>query len=266
MNRKTALITGGGRNIGLEITKVFAQEGYDIAITGRDAAQIAVAAAELEKAYPNARVRGYALELSSMESVRSLVEQLRIDMPRIDTLVCNAGHLGVDLDIYTTTEADFDTVFDTNVKGNFFLIQGISKGMMEANKGSIVLMSSVQSKGAVEGRTVYGATKGALNVLNKYLAYDLAPYGIRVNAVVLGAVHTQRWDALPEEICNERRRAYPIGRESSGKEVGDAVLFLAEDTSASITGTEICVDSGLLIGIQSYKERKHHVNNGGKQK
>ena len=265
MEKKTVLITGGGRNIGLEITKVFAERGYDIAITGRSEADVQEVARELEAQYPNARIRGYALELSDMDSVRALVSSLETEMPRIDTLVCNAGHLGVDLDIYTTTEEDYDTVFDTNVKGNFFLIQGISKGMMKEKKGSIVLMSSVQSKGAVEGRTVYGATKGALNVLNKYLAYDLAPYGIRVNAVVLGAVHTQRWDALPEEICNERRRAYPIGRESSGKEVGDAVLFLAEDTSASITGTEICVDSGLLIGIQSYKERKHHVNNGGKQ-
>lgn len=260
MEKKTVLITGGGRNIGLEITRAFAQRGYDIAVTGRNEAVVQETARELEREYPQARIRGYGLELSDMESVRTLVGRLETEMPRIDALVCNAGHLGVDLDIYTTTEADFDTVFDTNVKGNFFLIQGISKGMMKAEKGSIVLMSSVQSKGAVEGRTVYGATKGALNVLNKYLAYDLAPYGIRVNAVVLGAVHTQRWDALPEEICNERRRAYPLGREASGKEVGDAVAFLAEDTSASITGTEVCIDSGLLVGIQSYKERKHHIS------
>ncbi len=259
MEKKTVLITGGGRNIGLEITRSFAEKGYDIAITGRSEAAVQEIAEKLEREYPDARVRGYGLELSQMESVHALVSRLESEMPRIDTLVCNAGHLGVDLDIYTTTEADYDTVFDTNVKGNFFLIQGVSKGMMKTKKGSIVLMSSVQSKGAVEGRTVYGATKGALNVLNKYLAYDLAPYGIRVNAVVLGAVHTQRWDALPEEVCNERRRAYPLGREASGKEVGDAVLFLAEDTSAAITGTEICIDSGLLVGIQSYKERKNHI-------
>lgn len=259
MEKKTVLITGGSRNIGLEITKVFAGRDYDIAITGRNEESVQAVARELEAQYPNARVRGYALELSDMESIRALVKRLKTEMPRVDTLVCNAGHLGVDLDIYTTTEEDFDTVFNTNVKGNFFLIQGISESMMEAKKGSIVLMSSVQSKGAVEGRTVYGATKGALNVLNKYLAYDLAPYGIRVNAVILGAVHTQRWDALPEEICEERRKAYPLGREASGQEVGDAVLFLAEDASASITGTEICVDSGLLVGIQSYKERKKHI-------
>lgn len=259
MERKTVLITGGGRNIGLEITKAFAQRGYDIAITGRDPEQMERIAGELAAAYPAARVRGYALELSDMASIRALTKRLASDMPRIDTLVCNAGHLGVDLDIYTTTEEDFDTVFDTNVKGNFFLIQAVSRRMMEVKKGSIVLMSSVQSKGAVEGRTVYGATKGALNVLNKYLAYDLAPYGIRVNTVVLGAVHTRRWDELPEEVCNERRRAYPLGREATGQEVGDAVLFLAEDTSAAITGTEICIDSGLLVGIQSYKERKHHL-------
>ena len=126
MEKKTVLITGGGRNIGLEITKVFAENGYDIAITGRDETAVQEVAWALEKEYPDARIRGYALELSNMESIRALVKRLEVDMPRIDILVCNAGHLGVDLDIYTTTEEDYDTVFDTNVKGNFFLIQGIS--------------------------------------------------------------------------------------------------------------------------------------------
>ncbi len=259
MAGKSVLITGGCRNIGLEIAKVFAREGYDIAITGRSAVQAQEAAASLQKEYPNAKIYGYALELSDMSSIGTLMEQLEEQMPVIDTLVCNAGHLGVDLDIYTTTEEDYDAVFDTNVKGNFFLIQAVSRKMMEQKRGSIVLMSSVQSKGAVEGRTVYGASKGALNVLNKYLAYDLAPYRIRVNAVILGAVHTQRWDLLTQEAAAERRRAYPIGREASGEEVGNAVLFLAEDASAAITGTELCVDSGLLLGIQSYKERKKHI-------
>ncbi len=259
MPQKTVLITGGGRNIGLEITKTFAERGYDIAITGRDEVQMEQVAAALQQRYPDARIRGYDLELCDMQSIYDLTARLRTEMPRIDTLVCNAGHLGVDLDIFTTTEKDYDTVFNTNVKGNFFLIQEISKSMMEAGKGSIVLMSSVQSKGTVEGRTVYGATKGALNVLSKYLAYDLAPYHIRCNAVIVGAVHTERWDALPEETVKARRSAYPIGRESTGEEIGNAVLFFAEDTSASITGTEICVDSGVLLSILPYRDRKNHI-------
>ncbi len=259
MPRKTVLITGGGRNIGLEITKTFARQGYDIAITGRSEEAVQETARQLEQQYPHARIRGYALELSSMESIYALTVRLKAEMPRIDALVCNAGHLGVDLDIFTTTEQDYDTVFNTNVKGNFFLVQEISKFMMESGKGSIVLMSSVQSKGAVEGRTVYGATKGALNVLNKYLAFDLAPYHIRCNAVIVGAVHTQRWDVLSEEAANARRSAYPVGREASGAEVGNAVLFFAEDTSASITGTEICIDSGLLLSILPYRDRKNHI-------
>ncbi len=259
MAQKTVLITGGGRNIGLEIAKSFAVRGYDIAITGRSEETVRQVAQQLEAEYPGCRVRGYGLELSSMQSIYALTALLKTEMPRIDTLVCNAGHLGVDLDIFNTTEEDYDTVFNTNVKGNFFLVQEISRCMMEAGKGSIVLMSSVQSKGAVEGRTVYGTTKGALNVLNKYLAYDLAPYHIRCNAVIVGAVHTKRWDELPEEVAMARRSAYPVGRESTGEEVGNAVVFLAEDTSASITGTEICVDSGVLLNILPYRDRKKHV-------
>lgn len=250
------LITGGGRNIGVEITRTFAERGYQIAITGRNATEIAEAASALSRDYPQASIHGYPLELSDMSSIRELMDKLGGDFSHIDVLVCNAGHLGIGMDIHNTNEADYDAVFDTNVKGNFFLIQAISRIMIAAGHGSIVIVNSVQSKGAVAGRTVYGTTKGALQVLNKYLACDLAPYGIRVNTVTLGAVHTDRWDSLPEDVAKKRRNAYPLGREASAEEVGNAVLFLAEKTAASMTGTELCVDSGLTACLKPYADRK----------
>lgn len=259
MKKKIALITGGGKNIGYDISCLFLEKGYDVCITGRDEAEIVGIAAELQNKYCNANVKGYALELSDMESIFQLKKNFEKDFSTLDVLVCNAAHLGVDLDIYTTTEKDFDAVFNANVKGNFFLVQQFVPLMQANGKGSIVLMSSVQSKGAVEGRTVYGASKGAINTLNKYLAYDLAPYHIRSNVVIAGAVHTERWDKLSEEIVKARRSNYIVGREAYAREVSNAVFYLADDAAGSTTGSELSVDSGVMVSILPYRDRKNHV-------
>lgn len=259
MKKKIALITGGGKNIGYDVSCLFIEKGYDVCITGRDKAEIESIAVGLQNKYGNVNVKGYALELSNMESIFQLKKDFEKDFCTLDVLVCNAAHLGVDLDIYTTTEKDFDAVFDANVKGNFFLVQQFVPLMQANGNGSIVLMSSVQSKGAVEGRTVYGASKGALNTLNKYLAYDLAPYHIRSNAVIAGAVHTERWDKLDEVIANARRRNYPLGREAYAREVSNAVFYLADDISGATTGSELSVESGVMLSILPYRDRKNHV-------
>ena len=258
MKKKVVLITGGGKNIGYDISCLFIEKGYDVCITGRNKDEIDGIAKKLQDAY-HANVKGYVLELSDMESIAKLKADFEKDFSTLDVLVCNAAHLGVDLDIYTANEKQFDAVFDTNVKGNFFLIQQFVPLMQANGSGSIVLISSVQSKGAVEGRTVYGMSKGAMNVMNKYLAYDLAPYKIRVNAVVAGAVHSDRWDALSQEVADARRRNYPLGREASAREVSNAVFYLADDVSNATTGSEIMVESGVMLSILPYRDRKNHV-------
>lgn len=259
MDRKNVLITGGGKNIGKAIAAYFAERGYDVFITGRDPEETKKNAEALNAQFPDVAVRGYQLEMSKVDSIRTLFATLGKDAGKLDVLVCNAADLGVGLDVYNTTEEDFDRLFDTNVKGTFFCVQEAAKLMIPNKSGAIVLMSSIQSKGAVEGRTIYSATKGALNTLNCNLAYDLAPYGIRVNTVIAGAVHSDRWDTQDPAITQERRKNYPVGRESTQEEIAGAVYYLASETAATMTGSELTMDCGLSLNLLPYRDRKNHV-------
>lgn len=259
MNRRNVLVTGGGKNIGKAISVYFAQQGYDVYITGRNLEATKENALALNERFPDVTVRGYELEMSNVDSIRTLFAALEKDAGKLDVLVCNAADLGIDLDVYNTTEEDFDRLFDTNVKGTFFCVQEAAKLMIPNRSGSIVLMSSIQSKGAVEGRTIYSATKGAVNTLNRNLAYDLAPYGIRVNTVIAGAVHSDRWDSQDPSITLERRKNYPAGRESSQEEIAGAVYYLASEASATMTGSELTMDCGVSLSMLPYRDRKNHV-------
>lgn len=252
--KKTAMVTAGGSHTGLEIAKKFASEGYDLIITSRDTNKSQNAVDEIQKKYPDTKVFSVQIELTSVKSIKTAFSKIKKEFKAIDVFVANAAHLGVDLDIYNTTEDDFDAVFNTNVKGTFFCCQEAARLMK--NGGAIVTLGSVQSKGAVEGRTVYGASKAALSALTKYLAYDLATLSIRANCVVSGAIHTSRWDNLDPKDLEKRRENYLTGRESTTEEVANAVYYLASPLSSSVTGTEIVVDSGLLTSILPYANRK----------
>lgn len=254
MSVKDVLVTGGTRNTGLGISKAFAEKGYRLHITGRKLCEVETVAKKLRDEYPGAEVFAYVLEMSNVANIREVFAKIRENSGKLDVFVANAGHLGVDLDIYNTDESLYDEVMDVNAKGNFFCCQEAAR-LMKDNGGSIVLISSVQSKGAVEGRTVYGMSKAALNMLGKMLAFDLAPLGIRCNTLIVGAIHSDRWDALDTETVERRRSAYPLKRESDPEDIANAVLYFAEDTSKMVTGAELVVDSGLLVPILPYRDR-----------
>ena len=119
-----------------------------------------------------------------------------------------------------------------------------------------MFLSSVQSKGAVEGRTVYSTSKAAVNMLSKCLAFDLAPYKIQCNTLIVGAIHSDRWDVLDEETRQKRRAAYPSGRESYPEDVANAVMYFAKDCPETVTGAELAIDSGLMLNLLPYRDRK----------
>lgn len=254
MSVKDVLITGGTRNTGFGIAKAFAAKGYRLHITGRKLGEVEEAADKIKSEYPGVDVLPYVLEMSSVENIRQVFAEIKENCGKLDVLVANAGHLGVDLDIYNTDEAMYDAVMDVNAKGNFFCCQEAAR-LMKNGGGSIVLISSVQSKGAVEGRTVYGMSKAALNMLGKMLAFDLAPLNIRCNTLIVGAVHSDRWDVLDDEVAARRRSAYPLGKESDVEDIANAVLYFAEDTSKMVTGAELVIDSGLMVPILPYRDR-----------
>jgi len=250
----TVFITGATRNTGLAIARRFAGEGYNIAISSRDSAA-AQGTAELISKEFSVTARGYGMSYESVESIRQTFRQVEADFGRLDVFVANSANLGMGFGLLNTTEKDFDEIADVNIKGNFFCCQCAAE-LMKENGGSIVTIGSVQGTGAVSGRTVYAISKAALSMLVKSMAYELGQYGIRVNNVVAGAVHSQRWEGLSEEELASRRSRYPVGRESTEEEIANAVYFLGSDLSASITGTDLTVDSGITACLLPYQKQE----------
>ncbi len=251
---KSVLITGA-RNTGLVTARLLATEGMNVHLTCRELEEAQKAASTLQEEFPHVKIYPYALEQGDMDSIHALFEEIRKNTNELHGFVANAAALGLGLDVYNTEPKDFDAVMDVNVKGSFFLCREAGKLMTE-NGGSIVLLGSVQAKGAVEGRTIYSISKAAIAAMSKCLAYDLAPYGIRVNCLVAGAIRTDRWENISDEIAAARRANYPLGREADMIDIANGVLYLLSDTSKSMTGSELVIDSGVLTPILPYADRK----------
>lgn len=254
--KKSVFITGATQNTGLEIAKTFAKNGYDLHITSRNLESAIKVAEDIKSQYGEVNVYPYKLNLMDVRDICSVFSRVREQSGTLDVFVANAADLGVDVDVYNVDEKRYDEIMDTNVKGNFFCCREAAK-LMQENGGSIVLLSSVQSKGALEGRTLYSISKAALNMIGQTLAYDLAPYNIRVNTVIVGAVHTHRWDALDEDFANMRRKAYPLKREIDIEDVVNAVMYFAGNEAKMVTGAELAVDSGVMVPLLTYKDRKY---------
>lgn len=249
----TVFITAGANNTGYAIAEKFAKEGFDIAISSRSENEIKAAEKRLKDQY-NAKVKGYVLELTDLNNITSVFSKIKKDFGTLDTFVANAANLGVGLDFLSTTEEEYDSVIDTNLKGSFFTTQQAAKVMKEQGKGSIVFISSVHSKQAIFGRSLYASSKGGINVLSKTLSIELAQYGIRSNCIIAGAICTNRWDNFTEEQKNAKRANWPLGIESTGEDIANGVFYLGTDLSKTVTGTELTIDSGLLNCLLPYKE------------
>lgn len=250
---KTVFITGATRNTGLAIARRFAGEGYDVAISSRDAASAQAAAEMIAKEF-SVTARGYAMAYDNVESIQQTFHKMVSDFGRLDVFVANSANLGIGVGLLNTSDEEFSAIVDVNIKGNFFCCQCAAE-LMKATGGSIVTIGSVQGTGAVAGRTVYAMSKAALSMLVKSMAYELGQYGIRANNIVAGAVHSQRWEGLSEQELASRRSRYPVGRESTEEEIANAVYFLGSEQSASITGTDLTVDSGITACLLPYQKQ-----------
>lgn len=249
---KNVLITGATVNTGYAIARRFAREGYGVAITSRNAAQAEEAAERLSKEF-SVPTAGYGLSMTNVEEIRRVFGEAAQKLGSLDVFVANAANLGVGYGALNTDENTFDGIIDVNVKGTFFCCQAAAEIMkMQGSGGSIVTMGSIQGTGAIRGRTIYSMSKAAISILVKNLAFELGEYGIRANNVVAGAIHSTRWDDLSEEEIAVRRARYPVGRESTEEEIANAVYFLGSEQSATVTGTDLTVDSGISVCILPY--------------
>ena len=249
----TVFITAGAKNTGLAIAEKFAKEGYDVAISSRIESEIKEAQRSISEKY-GVKTKGYVLDITNYENIKSVFEEIKKDFGGLDTFVANAANLGIDMKFLTVTEEEYDSVVDTNLKGSFFCAQQAALIMKEHSGGSIVFISSVHSKGAIFGRSLYTASKGGINALSTAMSIELAQDGIRSNCIIAGAIRTNRWDELTPEQESARRANWPLGIESTGEDVANGVFYLGSDLSKTVTGTELTIDSGILNCLLPYKE------------
>ncbi len=253
-NDKNILITGA-RNTAIATAELFASKGYNIHLASRRQSEVFGACEALKEKFPEVKVYGYSFDQNNTDSIENLFKELRKNTAALDGFVANAAALGIGLDIYNTSPEDFDAVMNVNVRGTFFLCKEAGR-LMTKSGGSIVLLGSVQSKGAVEGRSVYSISKAAVSMMAKTLAFDFAPYSIRVNCLIAGAIRTDRWENLTDEETAKRRENYPLGREVEMSEIAEGIYYFISDKSKCTTGAELVIDSGVLVPLLPYSSRK----------
>jgi NAD(P)-dependent dehydrogenase (short-subunit alcohol dehydrogenase family) len=238
---KTALITGGTTGIGLATAKLFINEGARVIVTGRTAATIKAAQAELGD---NAVV--IHSDATSLPDMDALAEKVKETFGKLDVLFVNAGY-GRFVPFEAVTEEVYDEMLNLNAKGPYFIVQKLMPLMPEGS--SVVFTTSVGNVKGVPNLSAYGAAKAALRQMTRNLAGELSPRGIRVNAVSPGPIETTVLQkvGMPKEAADQvylqMKEVVPMKRIGQPEEVAQAVAFLAIDATYT-TGTEIPVDGG----------------------
>lgn len=241
--RCAALVTGGAKGIGRAICLALAEKGMDIAV---NFAGSAAAAEETAAACRALGVRAVTLQadVRSPEGCQKLVEDTVAALGRIDVLVNNAG-ITADTLMLRMTEADFDNVLATNLKGAFFCTKAASRHMMRQRYGRIVSISSVVGLHGNAGQTNYAAAKAGLIGLTKSVAKEYAARHITANVVAPGFIDTDMTAAMPESARAAAAASIPAGKVGDAKDVAAAVAFLAGEQAGYITGQVLCVDGGM---------------------
>ena len=260
-HKNTLLVTGATKNTGWAIARRFAADGWNVVLTSRDAASAESAAAKLKAEFPSADALGVAMDPAKVDDIRGAFAAAKGRFGRLDAFVNNAAHLGVGMSVLNSTEADWDAVMNANARAAFFGSQEAVKLMQGG--GSIVFISSCHAKRTIPGRALYTASKAAIGGITRSLALELGCLGIRVNAILAGAIRTDRWDGLTDEEVAARRARWPAGIESTPDDIAAAVAFLCSDAARTITGTEIPVDSGVGVSLLQYNKdwMKNDPNN-----
>jgi NAD(P)-dependent dehydrogenase (short-subunit alcohol dehydrogenase family) len=244
LDGKIALVTGGNRGLGKEMSLALAQAGANVAIISRRAEEAQAAAKEIAAA-TSKNCRGYACDVAVAEQVEALIAQLIKDFGRVDILVNNAG-INVRGPIEKISVEDFRRVQETNLTGPWLLCKALATHFKERRSGRVINVGSTLSIISLADRTPYATSKGAILQLTRTLALEWAPFGVTVNCIMPGPFGTEMNQVLLKDpkVYQEFIAKIPLGRWGNLDEIGGLVVFLAGDASSFITGAGITIDGG----------------------
>ena len=235
---KVAIITGGTRGIGFEIAKLFLKNNAKVIIFGSREESVNEALEKLKEEGFNAK--GYAPLLSNIEEVKNTFAKINDEFGHIDILINNAG-ISSSTKLEDYTEDEYNKITDLNIKSVFVCSKEIVPYLKET-KGVIINTSSMVSIYGQPSGVMYPTSKFAVNGMTKSLARELAPLGIRVNAVAPGITNTDMVANLPKEMIEPLIKSIPLGRIGEPIDVANAFLFLASDMASYVTGNILSVD------------------------
>lgn len=238
---KTAVVTGGSRGIGEAIAYRLASLGADVAVIYAGNATAAERVAECCREKYGIKAQSYRCDVANYSAAKETAARIKRDFGTVQILINNAGITRDGL-LAVMREEDFDAVLDTNLKGAFNMIRHMTGCFLRAHEGCIVNISSVSGLMGNAGQCNYSASKAGLIGLTKSVARELAPKGIRCNAVAPGFIAT---DMTGDQADNALLKQIPLGRMGETREVADAVAYLV--TAEYVTGEILRVDGGIAM-------------------
>lgn len=248
---RSVVVTGGSKGIGRGIAQVFVEAGARVLVVGRDGAAARAAADELTAAGPGTAT-GVAADVGTVAGCRAVAAAAAEHLGGVDVLCANAG-IYPEVRLAAMTEAEYDRMFDVNVKGTVFAVQACLPQLEASGRGRVVVISSITGPiTGMVGSAHYGASKAAQLGFVRGAALELAPAGITVNAVLPGNIATEGLAELGQGYLDAMLASIPLGRLGGPRDIGNAVLYLASDEAAYVTGQTVVVDGGQVLPEGQY--------------
>ena len=239
---KTYIVTGAGQGIGFTIARKLCGQGANVVLNDIDPKNADEAAGVIKSEGGNCLV--YVADAGNVDQVRKMVGDTVTQYGSLHGVVANAG-ITTFGDFFEYTPESMQKLLQLNMAGTFFLTQAAASYMRkEGHGGSIVLMSSVVGLQSHKYLSAYAMTKAAIQMLARNLVMELAPYGIRINAIAPGATITERTMAMEPEYDKTWKRLTPLGKPATTDDIANSALFLLSDQSGQTTGQTLVVDGG----------------------